>query len=89
MQALLKRCTELESHYAKQRCGKINYHFQIFYYQCHRLTLYWEPLKKSAQNGEGFRYIVVKFRQSDDHKPGEDKNHKAFFRYVQLKSFSN
>ena len=30
----------------------------------HRVSLYWKPLKRYEENGDGFRYIVVELNQT-------------------------
>ena len=34
----------------------------------HRLTLYWKPLKRYEENGDGFRYIVVELNQNANNR---------------------
>ena len=40
----------------------------------HRVTLYWKPLKRYEENGDGFRYIVVELNQNANNRNAGEMN---------------
>ena len=39
-----------------------------------RVTLYWKPLKRNEENGDGFRYIVVELNQNANNRNAGEMN---------------